>query len=505
MKLLVWLLILGAAGYGAWNVYGEDVSAKGAARFDTDSLYSVKRGDLSITVTENGYLKAKNDLKIKPEFKREGTITWLIEEGEEVEEGDLLVEFDRTDLETQVDELGTTLFQYRNELEAAQAELEIQKRDNEAAIEKAEFELEMAEKTLEKYEKGEAPNERRKMQLALEKAESGFTRAEERYQQTPDLVEQGFLTKSDEEQERINLREAEINKENATEDLRLFEVYTFPMDLKAKQNSVRDAERNLTNAREKSVINTKEREARVTAATAKVKSTEIRLEKLNEELGFMTIKAPQPGIVHYGDPGRPWMRDQIKVGNQFRRGNTLITLPDLSVMQVLVQVHEADIDLVSEDQDVLVSIESIKDRTFPAKVTHIASVASSNWMDEANKTFRAEITMEPTEESMRAGITATAEIQVEVIEDVLQVPIHSIVAEAGKRYCFLPAEDGYERREVEIGKNNSHYVEVVSGLEEGDEVLLYDPRDEAATARDANTSGEEGGDDLMPVGLTGTP
>ena len=92
MKVLIWILLLGAAGFGAWNVWGDDVAAKDPQAFEADSLFAVRRGDLAITVTENGYLKAKNDLKIKPEFKREGTITWLIEEGEEVEEGDLLVE-----------------------------------------------------------------------------------------------------------------------------------------------------------------------------------------------------------------------------------------------------------------------------------------------------------------------------------------------------------------------------------------------------------------------------
>ena len=470
------------------------------------ALYTVKRSDLKITVTENGYLKAKNNVEIKPQFKRSSTITWLIDEGAEVVEGDKLAEFEKSDVENDLEEEEGDLSQHQIELEAAEAELEIQKRDAAAAVETAEFALKMVKLKREKYTKGEGPNEERKKRLAEEKAESQFVRDKEQFERIPELAEQGYYTQLEVEQRRIALREAEINMENAKNDLHIWEAYTNPMELEQLDVDQRNAERDLENAREKAQINIKENEARVQRIRGRVLSAEQQLEELNEELGHLTITAPSPGIVHYGDPARPWYRDQVKVGNMFHRSNTMFTLPDLREMQVLVQVHEADIDMLDEEQEVLVTVEAVKGRTFKGTVTHIAAVASSEWMDESNKTFRVEITMEPIEDvELRAGITAKSEIQIETIEDVLQVPIHSVVAEAGKYFCFVPDESGFEKRAVEIGKNNSHYVAVTSGLVEGEQVLLYDPRETSVAEQEASDAEEDEGPGIAPGMGQGSP
>lgn len=498
MKYLIVTLVIAALAFAGWKALEsrsttvEEVSAA--------SLFKVKRDTLSITVTENGYLKAKNSLKMKPKFKRQGTINWLIEEGTEVVEGDILVEFDKTDLEDQISELETSLIQYEMEHEAGVAELGIQERDNETVIEKAELALQLAKMGLERYEKGESPNELRKLELAQLKAVSEHERALERYQQVPDLVAEGFMTSIQEEEERIMLKEAETNKDTVTRELELFQTYTDKMSLTEKQTAVKDAQRELDNAHIKSEINIKQKTAAVTQQQRRIDSTNSRLEQLAEEMGHMTMKAPQPGLVHFGDPGRPWMHDQIKVGNSIHQGNTIITLPDLSVMQVLIQVHEADIDMVKTDMLVDVVVETHKGKTFPAKVTDIATVASSqSWDDSTNKTFRVEVTMDPIEVEMRAGTTARTVVRVEEIPDVIQVPIHAVEPKGEDHFCFVYAEGKIEKRQVEVGKNNAHFVEIKSGLAEGERVLLYDPGDSESVG-ESKDEGEEESTPLAGLG-----
>ena len=477
MKTLIIVLggvVLAGGAFKLFASGGAPVLAGGAP---TQATSAVRRGDLKISVSESGYLKAKNSVNIQPQFAREGTITWLVKEGKTVEADELLVEFDKTELQMQIDDISNNLIQYRTELEAAKAEFEIQKRESAASAEKADFDLQVARMKLEMYEKGEGPNEMRKKKLAVEKAHSELARARERFDKVPELRKEGFLTKIQEEEERIAVREKEIEVENADKDFELYETYTQPMELRQRQNAVQDAERGLTNAREKAEISLKEKEARVTSSDGKVKSTDSRLGKLTRELGFMTIRAPRAGIAYYADPAEPWNHDDIKVGNRIHQGNTVITLPDLKEMQVLIQVHEADIDLVKLDQAVTVTIEAAKDRTFPAKVTKIGAVANSNWGNPENKTFEVEITMDPIDVEMRAGTTAKAEIQVETIPEALQVPVHAIFAEEEEHFCFVNAAASFEKRSVKIGKNNNHHVQVLEGLKEGEPVLLYDPRD----------------------------
>jgi RND family efflux transporter MFP subunit len=490
MKTGLWIAVVVGLGLAASRRWLVSSGAEASGPRASATRCKVARGDLRIVVDENGYLAAKDNVKISPKFKGQGTITVLVDEGKSVVPGDVLIEFDKTQLDTQISELENQLTQYQIEHEAAKANLEIQERDNQAAIEKAELALQMARLTLERYEQGDAPNELRKLNLAAEKATSELERAKERFQQVPELVEQGFLTRIQEEEERIRLREAEINEENAKKDLELHHAYTTRMERTKKETEVKDAERELENARKKADINLKEKQAALAQRERQVTSTQNRLEQLRTELGYCTIKAENAGIVHYGDPDQPWWRDDIKVGSTVYQGRTLVTIPDLSIMQVLLQVHEADIDRIKMDMPVVVTVDSRKGESFSGKITEIASVATStSWADESNKSFKVKVTLDSATSDLRAGITAKAEISVETLEDVLHVPIHAIVSENGKHLAFLATGAGHDVREVQIGKNNSRHVEVLSGLAEGDEILLYDPRDagEASPAEAADS------------------
>jgi RND family efflux transporter MFP subunit len=486
--LIALIVAIGLAASRRWLVFGKEE----ASSVPASSRCAVVRGPLRITVEENGYLKAKENVTIKPKFKGQGTITWLIEEGKTVAPGDNLIEFDKTQLETQISELENSLVQFEIELEGAKAELEIQERDNQASIEKAELALQAAQLTLERYEQGDAPNELRKLELATEKADSALGRAKERFEQVPQLREQGFLTRSQEEEERILLREAEINQENAKKDLELHQTYTRRMELTKKQTEVKDAQRELENARKKADINLKQKQAAHAQRERQVTSTKTRLEQQRTELGYFTIKAEKAGVVHYGDPEEPWYREEIKVGSVTWQGRTILTIPDLSSMQVLVQIHEADIAMIKEDQAVIVTVDSRKGESFPAKITEVASVATSNnWSDETNKSFKVEITLDSTPPDLRAGVTAKAEIQVETLENVLQCPIHAIVPESGKHLAFVLEGGEPKEREVKIGKNNAHHVEILEGLQEGQEVLLYDPRSESGASAEVGKGKEK--------------
>jgi RND family efflux transporter MFP subunit len=470
----------------------------GAQEVPESAVAVVRRGDLEITVTENGYLKAKNSDEIKPKFRGGSEVTWLIDEGEEVVEGDILAEFDKTEIERRISDLENQMIQYEAELEAARSALAIQERDGSASIEKAQLAVELKRMDLERYQKGDLPNERRKKVLASEKAVSELERAIDRFEQVPELEREGFLTKIQVEEERIKLREAEIGKENAERDLELYETYTTAMELRQKESDLRDAERELENSREKRTISLKEKQARVTQQERQINQTHERLEHEREELANHTVLSPGAGVVYYGDPERRWMRDQIKVGNSLSSGHTMFTLPDLTDMQVLIQVHEGDIDQVEEGMAVIVTVETHKGRSFTGKVTEIATVATSqSWTDEANKTFRVEVTMDKAEIELRAGVTAKVEIQVEELADVLQIPIHAVFPEDGQHWCFLITSGKVERRKVEVGKNNAHFVEVTKGLSEGERVLLYDPR--VAGEVGAAPGGSGRADDADPV------
>ncbi len=502
MKVFLFLVLGGVLAGGAYFFLPQqldDVSA-GEEKFE-DTIFEVRRGDLDIVISENGYLNSKNQVELKPQYRGQNVITFLIDEGTEVKEGELLAEFDSTDLQSKLEEAQNTLIQYETELEAATANLEIQRRDNEAAIEKAQLDVEISALTLKRFEEGEVPNTKRKNQLAVEKAESEHQRTKDKYDQVPELLSEGFLTPIQAEEERIRLREAEINLENALEEQELYETYTQPMEVRQKKADEANAIRALETAKDKAKINIKEKEAQVSQKDRLVKSTKSLIEKTQRDLEKMKLIAPQPGIVLHGNPKREWERDQIKVGATVWQGWTVITLPDLSEMQVQVNIHEADIDDLAVGQEAVITLDTYKGRTFTGEVAEVASVAnSSNWTDSTNKQFRVEILLKDLDVELRSGITAKVEIKIDRLEDVLYVPIHCVFAEGEDYFCFVPDQGGFKRIDVTVGSNNSHYVEVESGLEEGQSVLLYDPRDEGLVESADEEDGESPADALSGAG-----
>lgn len=479
MKLLLILVGLAAAIALAFKFTTGSSAAAGDQGGHAAAAYVVTRGDLAITVEESGALKAKNSVSIQPQFQRQGTVAMLVKEGKTVEKDEILCEFEKTELKNQIEDVKSRLGQAKIALGNATAEAVIGTRDSVASVEKANFDLEVACNKLEMYEKGEAPNELRQLNLAIEKARSELRRAEERFSKVPDLRAAGFYTKNEEELERINVEERRIEVETAEKKLEQFETYTRPMASAEHLNAVRDAERALTNAKEKAQINAKDREAGIAERENNVKSMEQQLEQLEKELDFMTIRAPQAGIVLYGEgAGNSWWSRQIKVGAQLWPGNTLFTIPDLSEMQVLTSVHEGDKSMVEVGQRALVTLETDKSRSFEAEVTKVADVAKpDNWgSSNAGSVFEVEITMKKVDHKFAAGTTAKVEIQVETLKDVVFVPVHAVFAEDGKNHVFVLDGEAWSKREVTIGKNNSHHVYVAKGLEAGERVLLYDPR-----------------------------
>ena len=179
----------------------------------------------------------------------------------------------------------------------------------------------------------------------------------------------------------------------------------------------------------------------------------LRLEKQNDDLAKMTIRAPRPGLVHYGDPRRTWYRDEVKVGNRVYRGRTLITLPDLTDMEVMIKIHEADIDKIEMEQVAHINLDTYAGQTFTGKVTQIASVATSSGWDSNTKAFDVTVMMDPSETKLRAGISAKVEIQVARIEDALHAPLQAVFVEEGKHFCFVWKDGNAERRAIQVGRN----------------------------------------------------
>jgi HlyD family secretion protein len=175
------------------------------------------------------------------------------------------------------------------------------------------------------------------------------------------------------------------------------------------------------------------------------------------------------------------MDNNYKVGGEIWGGNTLFTIPDLRVMQVKIQVHEADINKIKVEMVANVTMDTYAGLLLTGKITKIAAIAggaNNPWNgDQDVKKFDVEITLEGTTAvELKPGISAKAEILIDTRKDAVYVPLQCAFLEGGKQWCYALADDRQPaRREVKPGMSNESYIEILDGLKEGERVLLYNP------------------------------
>ncbi len=480
MRILFAMLGVALAGGGAlaYRTYNGK-TAQGA--ISSDAVFTVARGKLAVTLTENGSLLAKNSEKINYEGRRGGgKITFLIEEGKTVEAGEVLCKLDTQELDQSAQQLELDIKKGEVDLKSAQTEFEIQKGDNVANIEKARIAKDKAEKELEKYRDGEAPKERKSLEIKIKEAETTQSRSKKKYEDSVKLLKDDFISKAQVEQDEIEFQRAEIGFDAARNDLELFEKYTLPMTMTDKNTALSDADRGLQNAQLRAASMLEQKEVTVRGNEQTLGSHKKNLDELKKEIEKCTIKATSPGIVLHGDPQQRWMNERLKLGANVWGGQTLFTIPDLRVMQVQIQVHEADINKVKADQPVTVTMDTYPGLVLKGKVTKIAQTAAAqnDWgSDDDVKKFKVEITMdEMSGVVLRPGISAKAEIFIEERPDVVFVPRQAVFLEEGKHFVFAMRGDSPTKIEVKIDVSSDNYTQILDGVKEGDRVLLYNPQ-----------------------------
>lgn len=475
------VVVLGVAAVALGAVWwqipdGKPKPAAPAVPSGKGGLYTVKRGPLRVTVTANGTLKAKNSVQVRCEIKGQGKVTFLIPEGTAVKKDDLLLEMDKTEQEKQVDQLEMNRIQFESEQASARTELEIQKTDNQTTIEKAQLKLEFAKLNLEKYEQGEGPQEKRKLQLEVDKSISEEARAKDKFEAMPQLLQEGFVTKVEVEEERFRYEASKIAVQSAQLALDLFNKYTHPMTLRQKQTDVTDAEREHDRAIQKAQSLLQQKEAVLSQKDRQLRNALDQLEKAKKELAHMTIKSPGEGLVVYGDPEQGWWNERLKVGGNVWGSQVLMTLPELSEMQVLTRIHETDIMKAALEQKVTVTCDTYPGKVFTGKVTKVAPLAQSDgWGDDEVKKFPVEVTLDGKDHGLKPGVSAKCEILVETIENQIFVPLQSVFVGEGKHHCFVSQAGGFAKRPLKLGKTNDNFIVIEEGLSEGEEVALYNP------------------------------
>jgi HlyD family secretion protein len=212
--------------------------------------------------------------------------------------------------------------------------------------------------------------------------------------------------------------------------------------------------------------------------------TRERLEKIQEQIEFCTIRAPHDGFLVYGDDDTRMVR--IEPGMVVRRKQDLFMLPDLSRMEVLTLLHESVADEVRAGMIARVRVQGLPDRVLEGHVESVTQVPRKDqWTDI--RWFVGHVQLDVIPPGLRPGMSAEVEIMTSLRQGVLTIPTEASAIVLGRDVCYVRNPDGLERREVKLGRSTRDLLEIIDGLEEGEEVVSDPTRLDVATGVVAET------------------
>jgi HlyD family secretion protein len=205
--------------------------------------------------------------------------------------------------------------------------------------------------------------------------------------------------------------------------------------------------------------------ADVAEAKAAVSVADARLATAQVNFDYTHITAPFDGVVtsRTFHPGA-FIRSAAEGGQQ-----PLLTVKRTDLMRVVVQVPDRDVVITSVGDSAIVKVDALGNEAFPGKVARIGESE-----DPTTRTMRVEIDLPNPKRLLREGMYGTATITLEPMSHSLTLPPACVMEHSGQTHGVVyVVREGLARRcEVELGADNGKRIEVLSGVEANDAVVV---------------------------------
>ncbi len=332
-------------------------------------------------------------------------------------------------------------------------------------------------------EDGEAKQRLRALQDELQVAQEELLLAQDRIEGQRRLESRGFITPTELEAEELNLNKASNKMQEKETALKLYIQYTFPKEaeqfLSSYENAVMGYQRQL----KENVAEQAQEEARFSSAERKFNLERYKLADINQQIEAATIRAQRPGLVVYGASDQNSQRyrgnnqEAVQEGATVRERQPILTIPDMREMAVKVNIHESAVQRVAVGQSVNVTVDAFPDTELEGVVTKVAVVADStnSFMNPDLKVYPTTIKIYGEHDWLRPGMSAEVEILIDRLEDVVYIPLQAVTYFDDQRVVYVRNGNRTERRQVTVGDFSDSFIEIVSGINAGEEVLLLPP------------------------------
>ncbi|MYC60736.1 MAG: HlyD family efflux transporter periplasmic adaptor subunit [Gammaproteobacteria bacterium] len=333
---------------------------------------------------------------------------------------------------------------------------------------------------------GEAKQRLRILLDELQVSQEEYLLAQDRIEEQRRLEARGFITPTELEAEELNLNKAANKQQEKETALRLYIQYTFPKEAEEFLSNYENAVMAYQRQVKENIAREAQELANFSSAERKFNLEKYKLADIEAQIDAATIEAELPGLVVYGgsDQGssryRSSSQEAIQEGATVRERQPILTIPDMREMAVSVDIHESAVQRVAVGQPAVILIDAYPDVRLTGEVIKVAVVADSanSFMNPDLKVYPSQVRIDGTHDWLRPGMSAQVEILVASLEDIIYVPVQAVSYFGSDQVVYVSRGGSVERRVIEVGDFSDSFIEVVSGLEEGEEVLLLPPREQ---------------------------
>jgi multidrug efflux pump subunit AcrA (membrane-fusion protein) len=396
-------------------------------------LFVVEKRDLTVSITEQGTLESANNTEIKCRVRGDNTITYVIDSGTQVKEGDVLIQLETLAIEEEISE--RTKFYHLAE----------------SAVARSRADVERAKIAIDEYKQGIFPSELASLNKDLAVAESRSLNAINRLKHAKMMSRSEYASELEVEEREFAAQQAELNVDLIETRIEVLEQYTQKEQLVRLNGELQAAMATL--------------EADLERALADKK----RLDRALEELELCTIRAQRAGLVIYPNSEQWEEAPEIEAGATVKKDQTLLLMPDLSRMQIKVGIHESVIDRMSQGMTANVLLNR---KPITGSISYVAPVAEPAGWWTGNVVKYQSIVEFSNPEGLRPGMSAEVEIVFAEYPNALVIPSNACVESADGFVCWTKQASGIVRQPVELGDGNEMFMVVRDGLTLGNEVVL---------------------------------
>ncbi len=382
---------------------------------ETVPVARVVRGEVDLKVHTRGELRAtRSQMLVAPPFGG-GTlqIIHLAKTGTRVKSGDVVIEFDPSEQQYNLEQNRSELLQAEQEITKAKADATVQNAQDQVALLKAKFAVRQAELDVSRNELVSAIDAKKNL-LKLEEARRELAQ-----------LEQDIKSHAASNRAAIAVSEEKRNKARL---------------------AMKQAQQNIDSMRVRSPLN-----------------------------GFVEVMENRDAAGGFFFTGMTL--PDYREGDQVRPGSFVAQVMDADQMELQGKVDEADRANLKAGQSVDAQVDALPGETFRGKVKSVAGTASSNmWGGDSSRKFDAIFQLDKPDPRLRPGFTAQLTVLSGQVKDALYLPRQAVFEKDGKPVVFVKGRNGFEARSIQVKYRTESRV-AIEGLKEGTEVALVNPEE----------------------------